>query len=574
MEIKKFLPLLYIFAGLFLGWLIFGGQSHDHDEKPAEQEDVIWTCSMHPEIRLPEPVPCPLCGMDLVPMNGNETTDSLSLSLSESAARMAMIRSTPVVKGKVEKEILLQGRLVPDERQTFQVSARYSGRIDRLRVSYTGAFVNKGDTLADLYSPELIAAQTEFFDATSLRKMNPAVYITARNKLRRWNISEETIDGIEEGKPIIRNLQVISPVSGTIIRRNATEGQYVGESTSLYEIADLSRIWVLFDAYEEDVPWLRLGNAVSFTIPSVPGKTFTGKISFIDPIVNPASRTLSVRVEVANPGHVLKPEMYAYGKIQASGKGDATQLVVPKTAVLWTGKRSLVYVQVPEVSPPLFQIREIILGPDLGEEYVILQGLKEGEQVVVNGAFKIDAAAQLAGKYSMMHPPAKVMDMHGEEKKGESVPHDFSKQLIPLFQAYFELKNALVATDPEKASEAAMPLKQAVTAVASNGLSGEDKQKWQNLSHKITMGSEKIMAEKKEVSVQREAFFEISNAFIQLIRNFPVAEITVYQDYCPMAFNNTGAGWLSESEPILNPYFGDKMLRCGVVKHTFIPSKP
>lgn len=571
MEIKKFIPLLYILSGLFLGWIFFGrssGEQHVHNEAETA---VIWTCSMHPEIRLPEAVPCPLCGMDLIPLNGNETTDSLTLTLSENTAKMAMIRSVPVLKSKIEKEILLQGRLVPDQRNTFQVSARYSGRIDRLRVSYTGAYVQEGEVLADLYSPELIAAQTEFFDATSLRKMNPAVYISARNKLRRWNISEETIDGIETGEPIVKNIQITAPVSGTIIKRNVTEGQYVSESSSLFEVANLSRIWAIFDAYEEDISWLRVGNTVSFTNPSVPGKTFTGKISFIDPLVNPSSRTVSIRVDVANPDRLLKPEMYVYGKIAASGREKTPQLIVPKTAVLWTGKRSLVYVQIPEVMPPTFHIREVTIGPDLGEEYVILQGLKEGELVVVNGAFKIDAAAQLAGKYSMMHPP----HPHGEKTQAEgTVSPDFNQSIQPLFQAYFELKNALVATDPALASEAAMKLSHTLAGISASGLSGDYEKKWKEISHTIRQGVEKIHTEKKEVSLQREAFLPISNALLQLIRNFPLPEITVYQAWCPMAFDNTGAGWLSEIEEIRNPYFGDKMLRCGVVKQTFTPSKP
>ncbi|MDX2246454.1 MAG: efflux RND transporter periplasmic adaptor subunit [Bacteroidia bacterium] len=402
---KKWIPVLYLLTGLFCGWLIFGGEKTDNASLPAESPTQVWTCSMHPQIRLHEAVPCPLCGMALTPIGETETSDSLTLVLSETAARLAMIQTASVTRGKAEKKLLLQGKLVPDERFVSQITAPYPGRIERLRINTAGMEVEKNAIVADLYSPELISAQTEFFDATSLRMMAPEVYLMARNRLRRWNIPEDIIEGIEYGKPLLKDFPIYAPVSGTVIRRSVTEGQYVEEGTELFEIANLGRIWAVFDVYEPDLPWIKKGNSVSFTTPSAPGKTFSGKIAFIDPLVDSETRTVTIRVEVPNPDRLLKPEMYIYGSVSVSETAQQPPIVVSKTAVLWTGSHSLVYIHIPETKPPVFQLREVVLGPDLGSEYVILEGLAEGEEIVVNGVFKIDAAAQLAGKYSMMNPP-------------------------------------------------------------------------------------------------------------------------------------------------------------------------
>ncbi|MEZ4850946.1 MAG: efflux RND transporter periplasmic adaptor subunit [Bacteroidia bacterium] len=473
---------------------------------------------------------------------------------------MARIQVSEVSSQMIQKEIMLQGKVVVDERNVFQVSAPFSGRIDQLWVDYTGAYVKKDQVLADLYSPELITAQTEFFDATSLRAMNPSVYIAARNKLRRWNIPEKQIEKIENSGVIVKDLKINSPVSGTVIKRNVTEGQYVNEGTSLLEVANLGRMWVVFDAYEEDLPWLNRGDEVNFTIPSVPGKQFSGKITFIDPLVNPATRTVRVRIEVVNHGYVLKPEMFAYGWLYASDQKKTPQLTVPKSSVLWTGRRSLVYVSVPNTEKPTFQLREVTLGPNLGEEYAIINGLEEGEKVVTYGAFKIDAAAQLAGKRSMMNLPEKPVAQHHL-----TVPEEFSSQLEGLAQHYFDIKNALVETDAEKAKMAANHFMMNLGKIESKNLPIEVNRLWQKEQKELEK-TVKSLHDAPNVDEQRVAFEPLSDQLTKVVQRYLGKGKTFYIAYCPMAFDNAGAAWLSEFKEIRNPYFGDKMMTCGVVK--------
>ena len=564
-EKKWALAVVCMGIGLFAGWIFFGDRSSGSDAGHihGQNENQVWTCSMHPNIKLPEPVPCPICGMDLIIAGSPENGDSLTLVMGEPALKLARIQVSPVMVRKAEKEILLQGRVKVDERNIFQVSSRYSGRIDRLLVDYTGAEVGKGQQLATLYSPELVAAQTEFFDATSVRTTYPGIYIAARNKLRRWHLSEEHIEGLERGEPVKKVLGIHSPITGTVTKRTVTEGQYVNEGSSLFEIVNLRKIWVLFDVYEDEVAWLNIGNEINFTVPSIPGKQFSGKVTFIDPVVNPSTRTVSVRIEADNRAKLLKPEMFVNGWLYAFTSDEKPSLTIPKSAVLWTGKRSVVYVQLPDEEKPTFRFREITLGPDLGNHYVVVNGLKLGENVVTNGAFKIDAAAQLAGKYSMMNPPASA-----STPSPVAVPADFKKQLEALAGSYFNIKNSLTETSVEKTREAASEMMKNLTKTEKGKLSSEAHRNWAELETSIHHYLGQIIDENK-IENQRIAFKHLSGSMAKMLRVFPVNSIPVYQAYCPMAFNDQGAYWLSETEEIRNPYFGDKMMKCGLVKNVF-----
>jgi Cu(I)/Ag(I) efflux system membrane fusion protein len=199
------------------------------------------------------------------------------------------------------------------------------------------------------------------------------------------------------------NFEVYSNTSGIVTARRINTGDHVSEGSVLYDIANLSQVWVLFDAYESDLPFLKVGNTISFTLQALPGTNFSAKIQFIDPVIDPVNRVAKVRVEVSNAGGKLKPEMFATGVVKASLNEFKDKLVIPRSAVLWTGKRSIVYVKQPADEGFNFVMREIELGPMLGNSYVVLNGLDEGEEIVTDGTFSVDAAAQLAGKASMMN---------------------------------------------------------------------------------------------------------------------------------------------------------------------------
>ena len=424
---------LYIYAamiigGIIIGWFIFGGGEKDSSQQlPAEnkneQTSSVWTCSMHPQIRQTKTGKCPICGMDLIPLDsGNEeNTEFNKISMSESAMKIAEVQTTIVQKSAPVKEIRLSGKVKPDERKIAVITSRFSGRIEKLFVNFTGQEVQQGEKLATIYSPDLITAQKELFEAIKFKQSNPEYYKAAKNKLKLWSLSENQIDNIEQNGEPQNYFDVLSPLSGTVMKRQVALGDYVDEGAMLFEVVDLSNVWVLLDAYESDLPWIRTGDNVTFEVQSQPGKIFNGKITFIDPVVNPEARVAYVRTETGNPDNLLKPEMFVRGIIKAKLPSVQNALIIPKSSVLWTGKKAIVYVKVRAglTSAPTFEYREITLGEDAGSFYVVKDGLREGEEVVTNGVFKIDAAAQLAGKQSMMNTDAdggKVSMGHNHEE--------------------------------------------------------------------------------------------------------------------------------------------------------------
>ena len=412
---------LILLAGIFLGWLLFSGgnreqsstqiasaeESHNHDH---DTESTVWTCSMHPQIRMEEPGDCPLCGMDLIPLHtngsGDASVDPEAIQLSAEAVALAQVQTTVVNRQNPVKEVQLYGTIQVDERLSQSQTAHVSGRIEKLFVTFTGESVRRGQPIATIYSPELLNAQQELIEAVKMKDLQPALLQAVREKLRLWMLTNEQIARIEQSGEVSPQIDVAATTSGIVISKNVNQGDYVNTGSILFDVANLSQVWAVFDAYESDLPFLKVGDRLEYTLQSLPGKTFSGTISFINPILDPSTRTAKVRVATANPGMELKPEMYANALIHAPLKQYNNEVVIPKSAILWTGKRSIVYVKQPDTETPAFLLREIELGPSLGETYVVLSGLNDGDEIVTNGAFTIDASAQLAGKRSMMNDEA------------------------------------------------------------------------------------------------------------------------------------------------------------------------
>ncbi|MBB3186078.1 efflux RND transporter periplasmic adaptor subunit [Microbacter margulisiae] len=396
---------LFVIAGIVLGWLLF----HHSAPSPVKTEQTqshpqktIWTCAMHPQIRMDHPGKCPICGMTLIPLSQvTNVVDSNAVVMTPDAVQLANIQTSVVMRGNAVKELHLYGKIVPDEQLVQTLPAFVSGRIERLNLNFTGESVAKGEPIASIYSPDLVTAQKELLEAAKMQKNYPNLLPAAKEKLKEWKLTDNQIARIESSGQIKNNIEVISPISGVVLDKKVNVGDYVSTGEPLYEIANLSRVWVLFDAYENDLPWLKVGDIISFTTESMPGETFRGRISFIDPVVNPDTRTASVRVEVENPGDNLKPGMFVTGDSRSVLSGN-NELIIPQSAVLWTGTRSLVYIKTPDAADPAFVMREITLGPSVNNGYVVLAGLNEGDTIVTNGTFSVDAAAQLAGKPNMM----------------------------------------------------------------------------------------------------------------------------------------------------------------------------
>ena len=403
---NKYIQWALVFiVGLGIGWLAFS-RSSDSKTTAATTESAkqTWTCSMHPQIRQDHPGKCPLCGMDLIPLQPvGETQNQAVITLSEDAMQAANVQTSPVTNGAAAKEIHLYGRVESDERAVSVLPAHLPGRIDKLLVNFTGDRVAKGQTIAVIYSPALVQAQQELLEAKKLNGTVPGALEAAREKLRQWQLSPAQINAVENSGRAVTEFEVKATVSGIVTKKLVNQGDYISQGAALYEVTDLSRLWVLFDVYETDLPWIKAGDNLTYELQAMPGKTFSGRVSFVSPIVDRRSRAVKIRVEAPNRNDLFKPGMLASGVLKAKLKGNAGDLIVLRSAVLWTGKRSVVYVKVPNAVAPSFEMREVTLGADLGESIVIATGLKPGEEVVTNGAFSVDAAAQLAGKKSMMN---------------------------------------------------------------------------------------------------------------------------------------------------------------------------
>ena len=400
---------LILILGFFIGWLVFhpSQKTEKMNDQAAEvAQGTIWTCAMHPQIRMDHPGNCPICGMELIPLVKSSITsvDPAAIHLSKEAAQLANVLTSVVTKQKPVKEVRLYGKVQADERLFQSQTAHVPGRIERLSVNFTGETVVKGQVLAEIYSPELITAQQELLETVKTKQLQPELYEASKEKLHQWKLTDDQIAKIESSGVVQNNFEVVSNTAGTVTARRVNTGDHVSQGTVLFDIADLSKVWIMFDAYESDLQFLHTGEKLSFTLQALPGIDFSGNIIFIDPVIDPVTRVAKVRVETGNQSGKLKPEMFATGIVSTTLNEYRNNMVIPKTAVLWTGKRSVVYVKQSGTDEPIFKIREIGLGPMLGESYVITDGLSEGEEIVTSGTFSVDAAAQLEGKPSMMNP--------------------------------------------------------------------------------------------------------------------------------------------------------------------------
>ena len=585
---KKYIIYFGILVvGLFLGWLLFGGSSKketEHNHDAISETNQMWTCSMHPQIMQPEPGDCPICGMELIPADGG--SDGLladQFQLTENAMALANIQTTVVGKGNVDgNTIKLSGKIAENEEANAVQVSFFSGRIERLNVSFTGEEVRKGQLLATIYSPELYAAQQELITAASLKESQPALYKAVRNKLKLWKLSENQINQIEETGKVKENFPVYATVSGTVIEKLVEQGDYVKQGQPLLKIANLNTVWGNFDVYENQIDRFKKGQEVLITTNAYPNKEFKGKVDFIDPVLNTKTRTVTLRVVLNNKDDVFKPGMFVTANIDGVTSNNDQVLTIPASAVLWTGERSVVYLKT-NPDQPVFEMLEIKLGNQIGNDYEVLEGLFVGNEIVTNGTFTVDAAAQLQGKKSMMNKEGgKVMTGHeghlGLDNYSSNEENDhtnmnerlevsakFQKQLKAVFNDYISLKDALVKEDSKSTSASATTLLKNLGKVDMKLLSdNEAHNHWMTLEKKLKFSATSI-SNTSDIKVQRDHFKHLSSHLINSVQLFGVNE-KVYVEFCPMADNNSGAYWLSKEEKVINPYFGEAMLTCGEVK--------
>ncbi len=619
-------------------------QSADQVDREMPQEgQVIWTCSMHPQVAQDAPGRCPICSMELIPRRKSEGGIGEPIRFGRTARLLMQVATTPVQRRLVTNVVPLAGTVDYDETRTAVITAWMPGRLERLYVDFTGMAVRKGDHMAELYSPQLISAQEEliqtFKAVTQLRDDDPnvlresaiATAQASRDKLRLLGLTPEQIgEIIRRGEPI-DELTIYAPIGGIVTRKHANQGAYVKTGEKIYTIQDLSSVWVKLDAYESDLVWLRLGQSITFTTRGLPGETFEGTISFISPVVNPKTRTVGVRVTADNSHGKLKPDMFvratvrsrvarggrvvserlagkyicpmhpsvvsdepgqcticemdletaeSRGYVSISAEEARRPLVVPASAVLRTGRQSVVYVEQPagEEGAVEYLPRRVTLGARAGEFYIVTEGLEEGEQVVTRGSFKIDSERQLRGMAGMMNLPATGQaDPNAPEPVEHAprmeLPPAFGKSLATLYDALFRASDRLAEDEYKPARQAIVDANTALDSIDAGILPAARRPTWRRESRSLRDALRSAIAE-DDLDGLREQFYPVSREFTRIVRDFgPVGDRPIYEFRCPMAFDNRGATWLQRKKDLRNPYFGSAMLRCGELRRTFTPTK-
>ncbi len=579
-------------VGLILGWLIFGGSqasNQDHNHEVGETGNEMWTCSMHPQIMQPEFGDCPICGMDLIPAETSaEGLAADQFKLTENAMALANIQTTVIGDTKDKAAInnlVLSGTILANDKATAMQTAHFGGRIEKLYFKSKGELIKQGALIASIYSPELVTAQNELIEALNIKEAQPELYKAVRNKLKYWKISEQQIQSIEQTKKVIANFNMYANTTGYIDVIFVEEGNHVKEGDPLFKVTNLNSVWANFDVYEQDIKNIKTGQTITITLNAYAGKSINAKINYIDPILNSATRTVSIRTTLKNTDNALKPGMLISGQVQlATNDDNSTRLSIPQSAVLWTGKRSVVYIKTSKEAP-IFELREVSLGNSVGSNYIVLSGLEKGEEIVTNGTFTIDAAAQLQGKKSMMNPKGgktttgheghTAMTNSNSNTKHEDtssnehlvVSTGFQKELKLVFDSYIALKNALVADNPTEVQSNAKQLGKIITEVDMKLLADASAHKaWMSLEKELknTAGA---IANTLDIKIQRDHFIGLSNNIIKGVSSFGINQ-KVYEQFCPMADGNKGASWLSTEKIINNPYFGESMLKCGSITQT------
>lgn len=564
--------------------------AHDHaaadaegSEDAAPKEATVWTCSMHPQVRLPEPGQCPICFMDLIPVTEGADDDSggppKRVTLGPRAAALARVETAPVVRQAATQELRLLGQITYDEARLRSVTAWVGGRIERLRIAETGRTIEEGERVADLYSPEVYAAEQDLIVAArqvrrlkgaggAARSAAKASLEAARRRLELLGVGRSRIRRTEKRDRPYTRIVIRSQFAGTVVDRLVDPGTYVKPGTALYRVADLTKLWVHLDAYETDIARIRAGAAVRLEVAAYPGESFEGKVTFIDPVVQPDTRTVNVRVEVDNADGRLMPGMYADAVVATTAPAGEAPLVIPDTAPLLTGRRAVVFVTVDGRDRPTYEVREVQLGARAGDVYPVVEGLSEGERVVSRGAFMLDSDLQIRGGVSMMTRPD---DRERGTDETVPLPASLREHVAGALEPYLTASERLADDDLAGARAGLRALREHLRGAVPETAPHPARAAWAALAPKLAKRAEATL-ETEDIEGTRAAFEHLSHGVIELLETVgnPLDD-PVRLAFCPMAFDDRGAEWVQAGAEVDNAYFGHMMKRCGEIRATVQP---
>jgi membrane fusion protein, copper/silver efflux system len=394
-----------IASGVMLGGIGYWMGSRHAALAPAAAQ--LYHCPMHPTYISDKPGECPICHMTLVPVGERAPqaepaliTGRATVVLTPERRQVLGLRSEPVAEKQLFRTLRTVGRVAVDERRLHHIHVKYDGYVEELFVDFTGKYVSDGEPLLAIYSPDLVATQQEYLLALRARReltrggaavaqAGEGLLEAARQRLLFWDIRPEDIERLEQTGEVMRALRVYAEHGGYVVQKMAYHGMRVTPADTLYDIADLTHLWVLADVYESDLPLVRLGMRGELSVPYLPGRSWTGAVTYVAPTVEEQTRTVKVRLEVENQGDLLKPDMFADVVLKADlGRGVA----LPESAVIDTGERRLVFVDGPDGR---LEPREVALGAKVGSEYQVLTGLVPGERVATSANFLLDSESSL-----------------------------------------------------------------------------------------------------------------------------------------------------------------------------------
>jgi Cu(I)/Ag(I) efflux system membrane fusion protein len=586
-----------------------------------QQRNQRWTCSMHPQVDEAGPGKCPYCGMDLIPVTSG---GGGVLTLTPEAAALAELKTEEIKRRPLQAAVTLTGKIVEDETRVHAVTAWVGGRIDRLFVDFTGTRVSVGDHVAELYSPQMISSQEEYLEARKalgepkgsksslMFKTSEASVRAARDKLKLLGLDETQIQEIEKTGKAKDHITIRAPHGGIVTKKKVRLGMYVKTGQELFEVVNLDQVWVELLAFERDLPLLQFGQKVEVRVDALPGKLFEGRISLLDPEIDSRTRTLPLRVVLKNQDLKMRPGMFARASVKvpldANGhphtrdfskawicpmhpeivqkeKGNCPKcgmplvtgaslgltekavsqnpIAVPESAVLYTGRRSVVWVKMAGKKPK-YMPKQILLGPRAEGYYVVLAGLMEGERVVTDGAFKLDSEAQIKSRPSAPIPsmmsPQGMESPKGIQKKADSKTREMdilglpAKDLAKTLDIYLEVQKTMAGSDWESARKKLLKGLAGLTAPVMEKLRRE------------------LLGDPGPTHLKR-VFQKLGGALFARKGDLAGMKTHLVWAFCPMAFDNEGANWIQIGKAIRNPYFGKSMLTCGEVVEVLQSSK-
>ncbi|PKN55636.1 MAG: efflux RND transporter periplasmic adaptor subunit [Deltaproteobacteria bacterium HGW-Deltaproteobacteria-14] len=550
------------------------------DDQAAEGDGhTYYTCGMHPWVVLPHPGLCPICQMDLEPIDPSKF--EAEITIDPVVTQNMGVRVADVERAPLTRTLRSVGTVDYDETRVRDVNLKVAGWLEKVDVDYLGAPVKAGDPLFDIYSPELFSAQEEYLAA--LRRGTSDFAAAARTRLEFFDVSKSEIDALAKRGEPQKAMTIASPWDGVVVEKHANAGARVEPGTMLYRIADMSKVWVMVSLYEYQLPYVSEGQAAVMSLPYFPGQEFEGRVIYIYPTLDVRTREVKARVEFDNTAGLLKPGMFANIEIRATLARD--RVMVPREAVIDTGTRQVAFVSLGEGR---FEPRDVRLGVE-GESgrVEVLDGLKAGEKVVVSGQFLLDSEARIReGLAKMIRGDLASEQVATAASAGatelSALPDAAAKALGELLEAYFVIQNRLAGDATEGVAEAAATIASAVDALLATPIP-DHPHFWHQHEEVATVRGEALeLVKGPAIADARLAFADLSIALSKLVRATgvpPALSVEVQELHCPMYREDQGGtSWLQPAGAVRNPYYGSQMLECfderAAIPRTGAPSDP